>query len=101
MKGKTDYVAQAREILATIDEPNVPTLEPIGGTGDTITGLVSGLVYAGMEPKNAAIFARRTNRTAGILARPTPATKVKDIIDQFPVVCRDYYDAWNKNVKIL
>ncbi len=101
VKGKTDYVAQAREILATIDEPNVPTLEPIGGTGDTITGLVSGLVYAGMEPKNAAIFACRTNRTAGILARPTPATKVKDIIDQFPVVCRDYYDAWNKNVKIL
>ena len=46
-------VAVDGQILATINEPNVPTLEPIGGTGDTITGLVSGLVYAGLEPKDA------------------------------------------------
>jgi ADP-dependent NAD(P)H-hydrate dehydratase / NAD(P)H-hydrate epimerase len=101
VKGKTDYVAQNGEILATINEPNVPTLEPIGGTGDTITGLVSGLVYAGLEPKVAAIFACRINRTAGMLVQPTPATKVKEIIDQFKVVCMEYYDSWNKNVKIL
>jgi len=95
VKGKTDYVATDGHILATITEPNVPTLEPIGGTGDTITGLVSGLVYAGLEPKDAAIFACRTNRTAGMLAQPTPATKVKEIIDQFPIVAKQNYCSWS------
>jgi hypothetical protein len=94
VKGKTDYVATNGEILATITEPNVPTLEPIGGTGDTITGLVSGLVYAGLEPKDAAIYACRTNRMAGLLAQPTPATKVKEIIDQFPAVLRVHFSHW-------
>jgi hypothetical protein len=95
VKGKTDYIAQDGVILSTISEPNVPTLEPIGGTGDTITGLVSGLVYAGLEPKEAAIFACRTNRMAGKLAQPTPATSVKEIVDQFPRVCKEYYCSWS------
>ena len=95
VKGKTDYVAQDGEIICAINEPNVPHLEPIGGTGDTITGLVSGLVYAGLTPKDAAIFACRTNRTAGKLANPTPATKVMEIIDQFPRVAKEYYCSWS------
>jgi len=95
VKGKTDYVAQGGEILCTINEPDVPHLEPIGGTGDTITGLVSGLVYSGLAPKDAAIFACRTNRTAGKLVGPNPATKVKDIIDQFPRVAKEYYCSWS------
>jgi ADP-dependent NAD(P)H-hydrate dehydratase / NAD(P)H-hydrate epimerase len=94
VKGKTDYVAENGKILATITEPNVPTLEPIGGTGDTITGLVSALVYAELQPKDAAIYACRTNRMAGQLAQPTPATKVKDIIDQFPTVAKQNYCSW-------
>ena len=94
VKGKTDYVATDGQILATITEPNVPTLEPIGGTGDTITGLVSGLVYAGLEPQDAAICACRTNRMAGLLAQPTPATKVKEIIDQFSTVATQNYCSW-------
>jgi NAD(P)H-hydrate repair Nnr-like enzyme with NAD(P)H-hydrate dehydratase domain len=95
VKGKTDYVAQGGEILYNINEPDVPHLEPIGGTGDTITGLVSGLVYAGLEPKDAAVFACRTNRTAGKLVQPTPATKVKEIIDLFPRVAKEYYCSWS------
>jgi len=95
VKGKTDYVAQDGKILCTINEPNVPHLEPIGGTGDTITGLVSGLVYAGLEPKDAAVFACRTNRMAGKLVEPNPATKVKEIIDQFPRVAKEYYCSWS------
>lgn len=95
VKGKTDYVAADGRILATINEPDVPALEPIGGTGDTVTGLVSGLVYAGLEPKDAAIFACRTNRMAGLLAKPTPATKVKEIIDRFPEVAKNNYCSWS------
>jgi len=95
VKGKTDYVAQDGVVLHAITEPDVPQLEPIGGTGDTITGLVAGLVYAGLTPKDAAVFACRTNRTAGLLAQPNPATKVKEIIDQFPRVAKEYYCGWS------
>ena len=98
MKGKTDYIAADGQILATINEPHIPTLEPIGGTGDTITGLVSALVYAGLEPKEAAILACRANRMAGQWARPTPATKVREIVDQFPAVLRQYYDPWTQSL---
>jgi hypothetical protein len=98
VKGKTDYIAADGQILATINEPHIPTLEPIGGTGDTITGLVSALVYAGLEPKEAAILACRANRMAGQWARPTPATKVREIVDQFPAVLRQYYDPWTQSL---
>jgi NAD(P)H-hydrate repair Nnr-like enzyme with NAD(P)H-hydrate dehydratase domain len=96
VKGATDYVVRNGEILATISEPNVPALEPIGGTGDTITGLLSAFVYAGMEPHEAAIVAARANRIAGKLAKATPATKVRQIINQFPAVFKEYLCQWSE-----
>ncbi|MBA7478107.1 ATP-dependent (S)-NAD(P)H-hydrate dehydratase [subsurface metagenome] len=96
VKGETDYVANNGKILATINEPDVPTLEAIGGTGDTITGLVSALVYGGLEPCEAAIVACKTNRMAGKFAQPTPATKVRQIVDQFPPVLREYLCQWSE-----
>lgn len=83
VKGAVDYVARDGAVLATVDEPDVPALEAIGGTGDTITGLVAALVCAGMDPGDAAIAAARVNRTAGVYAGATPATRVADIIGQF------------------
>jgi len=95
VKGKTDYIASEGNILATIDEPDVPMIEAIGGTGDTITGLVSAFVYSGLEAKQAAIIAAKTNRMAGKLAQPTPATKVAQIIDKFPEVFEKYLCEWS------
>jgi len=77
VKGAIDYVVQDGEIIATVSEPDVPELEAIGGTGDTITGLISAFAYAGLEPHEAAIIAARANRMAGKFARATPATKVR------------------------
>jgi len=96
VKGKTDYIASNGNILETVNEPDVPTLEAIGGTGDTITGLVTAFVYAGLEPKEAAIVAAKTNRMAGKFAQPTPATKVAQIIDQFPAVFEKYLCEWSE-----
>jgi len=96
VKGATDYVVRNGEILATISEPNVPALEPIGGTGDTITGLVSAFVYSGLEPHEAAIIAARANRMAGKLANATPATKVRQIINQFPSVFKEFLCQWSE-----
>ena len=95
VKGATDYVVGNGDILATITEPDVPQLEAIGGTGDTITGLVSAFAYAGLEPDKAAIIAARSNRMAGKFARATPATRVSQVIAQFPVVFREYLCQWS------
>jgi len=43
VKGERDYVCKDGEILEVIEEPKVPELEPIGGTGDTITGMTAAL----------------------------------------------------------
>jgi len=76
--------------VATITEPDIPALEAIGGTGDTITGLVAAFAYAGLEPAQAAIIAARVNRSAGQLAKVTPATKVRQVIARYPDVFREY-----------
>jgi ADP-dependent NAD(P)H-hydrate dehydratase / NAD(P)H-hydrate epimerase len=83
VKGSTDYIAQDGKILATINEPNIPMLEPIGGTGDTITGMVSALIYCGLSPVDAAIAAAKVNRMSGQIGKVCPATKVRQLIDYF------------------
>ena len=84
VKGREDYLADRNGILAAISEPEIEALEPIGGTGDTITGIVAALLAAGWEMKPAAVSAARLNRRAGELARPTPATAVAEIIHCLP-----------------
>ncbi len=96
VKGATDYIASEGKVLYTLKEPDVPALEPIGGTGDTITGLVSGLVYAGYKPLDAAVIAAKTNRVAGQYVNPTPATLVKEIADAFPAVLEKHLAAWSE-----
>jgi len=95
VKGKTDYIAAGGEILEIINEPDVPVLETIGGTGDTITGLLAALVYAGVKPLEAAVIAAKANRMAGKIAQPTPATQVSHIIDAFPSVFKEYLCRWS------
>jgi NAD(P)H-hydrate repair Nnr-like enzyme with NAD(P)H-hydrate dehydratase domain len=59
-------------------------MEAIGGTGDTVTGLVAALIASGRSIPEAAAIAARANRWAGVYAEPTPATQVIEIIDQIP-----------------
>jgi ADP-dependent NAD(P)H-hydrate dehydratase / NAD(P)H-hydrate epimerase len=84
VKGKVDYVAAAGGIIAAIDSPNEEALEPIGGTGDTVTGLVSAFIAAGIDVAQAALLAARANRIAGALAAPTPMTQVAQIVACIP-----------------
>ena len=95
VKGAVDYVVNRGDILATITEPDIPELEAIGGTGDTLTGLVAAFAYAGLELHEAAIIAARANRMAGKFAQATPATKVCQIIRQFSAVFREYLCQWS------
>jgi NAD(P)H-hydrate repair Nnr-like enzyme with NAD(P)H-hydrate dehydratase domain len=84
VKGATDYIARDGEILATITEPNIAAMEAIGGTGDTITGIVAALIYGGYEIVEASIYTAHINRIAGLLCSPTPATHIGELISQIP-----------------
>lgn len=86
VKGAIDYIAREGKIVDTVSEPDVPELEAIGGTGDTITGMVAAFVYAGMELHEAAKICTRVNRMAGKLVQAKVSTKVWQLISQFPVV---------------
>lgn len=87
VKGSTDYVAVRESapshIVATLSEPNIPELEAIGGTGDTITGLASGLMSCGMATQDAAQRALVLNRQAGAALHAQVYSPVSEIISQF------------------
>lgn len=84
VKGANDYIANRNGIIAEIDNPNVETLEAIGGTGDTLTGVVAALIASGMDIETSAAKAAKINRLAGFYAQPTPATQIYDIIKHIP-----------------
>jgi NAD(P)H-hydrate repair Nnr-like enzyme with NAD(P)H-hydrate dehydratase domain len=95
IKGAIDYIINDGGVMATITEPDVPELEAIGGTGDTITGMVAAFAYAGLEMHEAAIIAARANRMAGKFAGATPATRVRQIIGQLPAVFKEHLCQWS------
>jgi hypothetical protein len=84
VKGPTDF--------HTVSEPNIPAMEPIGGTGDTLTGIVSALISAGFDPVKAGLIASKANRLAGALSNPTPATRVFEIVDHIGEAVRKTVD---------
>ncbi|MFZ5563582.1 MAG: NAD(P)H-hydrate dehydratase [Thermodesulfobacteriota bacterium] len=84
VKGETDYIVKNHEILATVDRPSVAAMEAIGGTGDTLTGLVSVLCETGLVPEKAALTAAVANRWAGVYAAATPATQVAALVAALP-----------------
>ncbi len=95
VKGKVDYVVCDGAIRDTISEPDEPAMEAVGGTGDTITGMVAALAHVGLDPDQAAGIATRANRMAGRTARVTPATKIGRIIDHFPEVFEQHMCTWS------
>lgn len=84
VKGKKDYVADRKGIHSIIDHPSEESLEAIGGTGDTLTGILSVLTRENRNPVQAATMAARVNRWAGAYAGPNPASQVSEIIRCIP-----------------
>jgi len=84
VKGSRDYIMDENGLLASVEGPSTEAMEAIGGTGDTLTGIVSALISMGMKIPEAALAAARINRLAGLYANPTPATQIMDIILQIP-----------------
>jgi ADP-dependent NAD(P)H-hydrate dehydratase / NAD(P)H-hydrate epimerase len=84
VKGAADYIVKQGQVIAKVDQPSFDAMEAIGGTGDSLTGILTALCGAGMNPFQAAILAARTNRWMGHFTDPTPAMQIAELIDQIP-----------------
>jgi hypothetical protein len=84
VKGKKDYVADQKGVHSVIDHPSEESLEAIGGTGDTLTGILSVLIRENRNSVQSATIAARVNRWAGAYAEPNPASQVSEIIQRIP-----------------
>lgn len=80
VKGKCDLVASKAGIIHRVCEPSVENMEPIGGTGDTVTGLAAALIQNGAPIAEASATAAQINRVMGLLSNPTPAYSVSDLL---------------------
>ena len=89
VKGSTDAIVARGRVVDRVDAPSTPAMEAIGGTGDTLTGLLAALCAAGHDLVPAASLAARANRLCGALARPTPASPVSELIAAIPRALAD------------
>lgn len=84
VKGSVDYVVADGDITGQVSKPAAEAMEAMGGTGDTLTGIVCALIESGKSIPDACRIAALVNRMAGMYANPTPACQVMDIILQIP-----------------
>ena len=84
VKGEADYIVQDKEVVQTVDHPSFEAMEAIGGTGDTLTGILSVLCAADFKFTDAAIVSAKANRWSGHYADPSPSTQVVELIEKIP-----------------
>ncbi len=89
VKGRFDFIADKNGILSSVQGPDIPELECIGGTGDTITGMCAALISSGLDIETALSFSAQANRQAAAFAPTTPATRIEEIIARLPEVLRN------------
>lgn len=80
IKGETDYIVMDGEIINKIQEPSVPAMEAIGGTGDLVTGLLTANLIQKQSIASAMIHAVKTARTIAKNVKPCPATQIAEIL---------------------
>jgi len=84
VKGEADYIVQDKEVVQTVDHPSFEAMEAIGGTGDTLTGILSVLCGADFKLTDAAVVSAKANRWSGHYADPSPSTQVVELIEKIP-----------------
>ncbi len=97
VKGSVDYIADANGILATVSAPSEEAMEAIGGTGDTVTGMVSVLIESGISVPEAACLAAQANRFTACLAKPTPGSQVFELTPHIPAALSKAMNAGNSS----
>ncbi|MGV8057936.1 MAG: NAD(P)H-hydrate dehydratase [Smithellaceae bacterium] len=84
IKGAVDHIVDNGEIIGKVSQPDIPAMEAIGGTGDTISGMTGAFIRAGESHCQAVMKAAQANRKAGEYAQANPATKIRDIVANLP-----------------
>jgi NAD(P)H-hydrate repair Nnr-like enzyme with NAD(P)H-hydrate dehydratase domain len=88
IKGAIDYIYKDGGKVKECRGPNVPAMEAIGGTGDTITGMLSGFRYQKDEDSDYKALA--VNRLIGKRINCSPATQINEFIKAIPAVLEEY-----------
>jgi hypothetical protein len=92
VKGKSDYIVHKKQVVEKVDYPCFDAMEAIGGTGDSLTGLLTALCGAGFKSIDAAVLAAKVNRWTGYYTDPSPATQVAELIDKIPQALSNLLD---------
>ncbi|MEI8348963.1 MAG: NAD(P)H-hydrate dehydratase [Candidatus Omnitrophota bacterium] len=88
VKGVVDHLYADNIKIKELSQPNIPAMEAIGGTGDTITGMLSALRYMGCS--DADYKALTINRLIGEEIKCSPATQIAEFITAIPKVLAQY-----------
>lgn len=88
IKGAVDYIYKDNIKVKELARPNIPAMEAIGGTGDTITGMLSAFRHKNVT--DADYKALMLNRLIGELIQCNPATQIIDFIKAIPQVLEKY-----------
>lgn len=80
IKGQTDIVMKEGCEIGKVESPCLPFMEPIGGTGDLVTGLLTAYALSGYSAEKACLYAAQSARFTGSAANPTPATAVAELM---------------------
>jgi len=89
VKGETDHVVKDGEVINKIKEPKIEAMECIGGTGDTLTGIISSLISVGFNAEEAMSLGCKINRKLGEVVNAKPDTQIIEIINAIPNVLKD------------
>ena len=84
VKGPSDYIANESGIVATVNTPSFDAMEAIGGTGDSLTGILTTLSGTDLTPTDAAAMAARTNRWTGFFTPINPSVQIIELIRHIP-----------------
>lgn len=84
VKGSTDWIVSDGNVMETVSEPNIESMEPIGGTGDSLTGFVTAFLSAGRPMIASCSMAARANRFMGYFANPSPAFSISQLLSFLP-----------------
>ena len=84
VKGQTDYVVDGGRIESRLSEHDTPAMEPIGGTGDTLTVLVMALLASGVGMTKAFQTGAQANLYLAVLANPSPVFGVAELLPFLP-----------------
>jgi len=88
IKGRVDNIYVKGVKTKELALPNIPAMEAIGGTGDTITGMLAALRFKGDPDSDYKSLV--LNRLIGQRIKCTPATQIYEFIEAIPKALEEY-----------